>query len=261
MALLLPWLARHFPSSNTLPAATRINRCCPHEDRPPCGRHVQPGKGEAIKGIVFDCDGVLVDSERLLVVIDQYVFAQLGWEASIEEITRRFVGKTEAQCEIEIQSVLGPLPGDWREPYTDLYERALREDLTAVPGVEAALREIALPKAVASNSPRATILRSLSTTALTPYFHGRLVGADDVDRGKPCPDSYLRAAELLGLPPSECLAVEDSPTGVVAARAAGMRVLGFGGGLSTPQTLLAAGADVFHSMSDLPALVESYLDQ
>ena len=170
MALLLPWLARHFPSSNTLPAATRINRCCPHEDRPPCGRHVQPGKGEAIKGIVFDCDGVLVDSERLLVVIDQYVFAQLGWEASIEEITRRFVGKTEAQCEIEIQSVLGPLPGDWREPCTDLYERALREDLTAVPGVEAALREIALPKAVASNSPRATILRSLSTTALTPYL-------------------------------------------------------------------------------------------
>lgn len=208
---------------------------------------------------MFDCDGVLVDSERMLVRIDQYVFRQLGWDASIDEIASRFVGKAEDEHQAEIRKVLGPVSDDWRSPFDELYETAMREQLTAVDGVESALQAIALPMAVASNSRRGTLHNSLTTTGLIKYFDGRLVSVDDVRAGKPEPHSYLRAAQLLSVSPAECIAVEDSPTGVRAAVAAGMHVLGYSGGLTPLETLEEAGASrLFTSMAELPRLVSEW---
>jgi HAD superfamily hydrolase (TIGR01509 family) len=207
--------------------------------------------------VVFDCDGVLVDSERLQVAIDRLVYAELGWDASLDEIAERFVGKTGALFDAELRAVLPGLAIGWREPYEHLYERAMRDDLRAVDGVRDALQSIDVPAAVASNSDRRTLLQSLSTTSLLDHFDGRVVSAEDVAHPKPAPDVYLRAAALLGVAPTRCLAVEDSPTGVAAARAAGMRVLGYGGGLTPPDRLRDAGATVFTSMDELPALVAS----
>ena len=218
-------------------------------------RFPQRGKELIIEAIVFDCDGVLVDSERLFVTIDQQVFRELGWEATVEEITTRFVGKSGRDYEKALRSVLGPLPDDWREPYSHLYAQAMSERLTAVDGVEAALQSIPLPKAVASNSSRDALRASLTVTSLLPYFDDRVVSVDDVEHGKPEPDVYLRAAELLGLSPEQCIAVEDSPTGATAALAAGMHVLGYGGGLVPPGALSELGASVFMSMDELPAIV------
>jgi HAD superfamily hydrolase (TIGR01509 family) len=214
-----------------------------------------PGREDHVDAIVFDCDGVLVDSERLMVSVHQHVFKDLGWSASIEEIAERFVGMSGPHFQAAVRAVLGELPDDWREPYNHLYERALREELKPIDGVEAALQRLDLPKAVASNSKRSRVIQSLTTTGLLHHFDGRMVGADDVAQPKPAPDVYLRAASLLGFPPSRCIAVEDSPTGVAAATAAGMYVLGFGGGLTEPGVLSAAGAHVFMSMEELPPLV------
>jgi HAD superfamily hydrolase (TIGR01509 family) len=214
-----------------------------------------PEREVCVDAIVFDCDGVLVDSERLLVTVHQHVFKDLGWSASTEEIAERFVGKSGPHFQAAVRAVLGELPDDWRDPYNHLYERALREELKPIDGVAAALQALHLPKAVASNSKRSRVMQSLTTTRLLHHFDGRIVGADDVGQPKPAPDVYLRAAGLLGVRPSRCIAVEDSPTGVAAAKAAGMYVLGFGGGLTEPSVLSAAGAHVFMSMEELPPLV------
>lgn len=211
--------------------------------------------------IVFDCDGVLVDSERLLVAVHQHVFKEMGWSASTDEIAERFVGKSGPHFQAAVRAVFGELPDDWRDPYNHLYERALREELKAIDGVEAALQRLHLPKAVASNSKRGRVIQSLTTTRLLHHFDGRIVGADDVGQPKPAPDVYLGAASLLGVPPHRCIAVEDSPTGVAAAKAAGMYVLGFGGGLTERGVLSAAGAHVFMSMEELPPLVSALTDR
>ncbi|WP_336662623.1 HAD family hydrolase [Leucobacter sp. USHLN154] len=216
---------------------------------------MRASSGEGFEAVVFDCDGVLVDSERLMARIDQVVFRELGWEATIEEITARFLGKAGPEYEREIASVLGPVSANWRAPYEHLYENAMATELIAIEGVERALKEISLPKAVASNSRRGGVISSLDRTNLRRFFGSNIVGIDDVPSGKPAPDPYLEAARMLRVSPTYCAAVEDSPTGVVSARAAGMHVFGYAGGLSLASELKAVGAEVFLSMSELPQLL------
>ncbi|MEV8176080.1 HAD family hydrolase [Microbacterium sp. NPDC079176] len=205
--------------------------------------------------VIFDCDGVLVDSERLSIEVDRRVLADLGWELSSDEIVHRFVGRSAAYFRSEIESYLGsPLPDDWEATYQPWYVAAFAE-LIAVDGVERALDEIVAATCVASSGTHAKIRRTLGMTGLLPRFEGRIFSVDDVVVGKPAPDLFLHAADRLGVHPEHCAVVEDSRFGVRAARAAGMRVYGYAGGLTPAEWLEQEGAVVFADMRDLPDLL------
>jgi HAD superfamily hydrolase (TIGR01509 family) len=206
--------------------------------------------------VIFDCDGVLVDSEKLSIDVDRRVLADLGWSLSHDEILHRFVGRSSAHFRSEVEAHLGrPLPDDWETPYQPWYLDAFERELTAVAGVEAALDEIATATCVASSGTHAKIRRTLGLTGLLPRFEGRIFSADDVANGKPAPDLFLHASERLGVTPERCVVVEDSRFGVRAARAAGMRVFGYAGGLTPADWLRNEGAIVFTDMRDLADLV------
>jgi HAD superfamily hydrolase (TIGR01509 family) len=205
--------------------------------------------------VVFDCDGVLVDSETPLVAIDQLMLADLGWKLTREELHARFVGHTADYFEAEVARHVGPLKPNWREPYRHLIDHALREDLVPIDGVRHVVTTLDVPVAVASNSSRKRVRESLAIVGLLQFFDGRIVSAEDVPHGKPAPDVYLRAADLLRIPPARCAAIEDSATGVNAARLAGMTVFGYADGLTSIDTLRTAGAVTFSSMAELPDLL------
>ncbi|WP_295103578.1 HAD family phosphatase [uncultured Microbacterium sp.] len=205
--------------------------------------------------VIFDCDGVLVDSERLSIEVDRRVLADLGWELSSDEIVHRFVGRSAAYFRSEIESFLrSPLRDDWEATYQPWYVAAFAE-LIAVDGVERALDEIVTATCVASSGTHAKIRRTLGMTGLLPRFEGRIFSVDDVVVGKPAPDLFLHAADRLGVDPEHCAVVEDSRFGVRAARAAGMRVYGYAGGLTPAEWLEQEGAVVFADMRDLPDLL------
>lgn len=211
---------------------------------------------EPIDLVIFDCDGVLVDSERISIEVDRRVLADLGWSLSREQILHRFVGRSSAHFRAEIEAHLGrPLADDWETPYQPWYVDAFESELTAVPGIEAALDEIPIATCVASSGTHAKIRRTLGLTGLLPRFEGRIFSADDVENGKPAPDLFLHAAESRGILPERCAVVEDSRFGVQAARAAGMRVFGYAGGLTPAEWLDREGAIVFTDMRELPELV------
>ena len=213
------------------------------------------GATGAIDLVIFDCDGVLVDSERLSIEVDRRVLADLGWELSSDEIVHRFVGRSAAYFRSEIESFLGsPLRDDWEATYQPWYVAAFAE-LIAVDGVERALDEIVTATCVASSGTHAKIRRTLGMTGLLPRFEGRIFSVDDVVVGKPAPDLFLHAADRLGVHPEHCAVVEDSRFGVRAARAAGMRVYGYAGGLTPAEWLEQEGAVVFADMRDLPDLL------
>lgn len=214
------------------------------------------GSTGSIELVIFDCDGVLVDSERLSIEVDRRVLADLGWSLSRDEILRRFVGRSAAHFRSEVELHLGRrLPDDWETPYQPWYLDAFARELAAVAGVEAALDEIATATCVASSGTHQKIRRTLGQTGLLPRFEGRIFSADDVEHGKPAPDLFLHAAERSGARPERCVVVEDSRFGVLAARAAGMRVFGYAGGLTPADWLEREGAVVFTDMHDLPELL------
>ncbi|OUM43485.1 HAD family hydrolase [Arthrobacter sedimenti] len=210
--------------------------------------------------VIFDCDGVLVDSERLAVKVDQRVLADLGWNLSIEEIAARFMGCSHDHFRAEIERHIGrSLAPDWSAEYQPWYEETFERELTAVPGVIEALNEITLPTCVASNSGHSKLAYTLGATGLLQRFTGRIFSAEDVLTGKPAPDLFLHAALTLGFSPGECIVVEDSRFGVEAARAAGMTVLGYAGGLTPHEWLVGPGTTVFHDMANLPELIATGL--
>jgi HAD superfamily hydrolase (TIGR01509 family) len=207
--------------------------------------------------VIFDCDGVLVDSERVSVGVVQRVLADVGWSLTIDEIIERFVGGSKEHFDAQVEHQLGrPLLPGWDESYRPWYHAAFERELQAVPGIALALDRLTLPWCVASNSTHAQVRSSLGQVGLLDRFDGRIFSAQDVARGKPAPDVYLLAARTMGVPAERCVVVEDSRYGVQAARAAGMRVLGFAGGLTPAHWLAGEGATVFTSMEELSDLVE-----
>lgn len=206
--------------------------------------------------LILDCDGVVVDSEPIVMRILVEMLHELGVSIEAEEANERFIGTTFARTlELIAQLVGGPVPDDFVPNYRDRTFAALETELKPVPGIEAALDQIAIPYCIASNGPHAKMQRTLRITSLLPRFEGRMFSSADVPRGKPHPDLFLHAARRCGTPPAACLVVEDSASGIAAALAAGMSVHGFCG--RAPEVRLrAAGAHgVFSRMSDLPALV------
>ena len=216
----------------------------------------EPSARSPVELVIFDCDGVLVDSERVAVHVDQRVLAHLGWELQIDEIIERFLGGTTASFRAAVEQHLArALPETWESPYEAWYEQAFTDELVAVDGIEEALDALDVLTCVASNGPHAKLNRTLGLTGLLHRFEGRRLSSDDVVHGKPAPDLYLHAAQTMGVAPARCVVVEDSRPGATAALAAGMRVLGYAGGLTPGRWLHDLGATVFDDMRDVPALV------
>jgi len=206
--------------------------------------------------VIFDCDGVLVDSERLThqVVVD--MLAEQGVALGFDEAVDRFIGMSMANGLVQLKALLGgELPADFLPEMGRRTRAAFRAGLTTVPGVEAVLDGLQRPFCVASNGNHAKVNFTLGHTGLLPRFTGRIFTADDVAHPKPAPDLFLLAARTLGALPAHTTVVEDTPTGVAAARAAGMRVIGFAA-MTPAGRLQAAGADaIAHSMADVAALL------
>ena len=209
--------------------------------------------------VLFDCDGVLVDSERLTVAVEARVLTMLGWAIEPEEVVRRWMGRSSAAQIAEVVERLGPEAARaYDEVSTAEVHAAFETDLTEVDGVGRLvdhLAEAGVPHCVASSGTHDRMERTLGLTGLRPRFDGRIFSATEVARGKPAPDLFLHAAERMGAEPARCVVLEDSPYGVEAGVSAGMRVLGYGGGLVAPDVLAGAGAEVFGHMSEVPALL------
>jgi HAD superfamily hydrolase (TIGR01509 family) len=206
--------------------------------------------------VIFDCDGVLVDSERLThqVVVD--LLAEHGVDLPFDEAVDRFIGMSMANGLVQLKALLGgALPPDFLPEMGRRTRAAFRAGLTTVPGVDAVLDGLQRPFCVASNGNRAKVDFTLGHTGLAPRFAGRIFTADDVRHPKPAPDLFLLAARTLGADPARTTVVEDTPTGITAARAAGMRAIGFAA-MTPAGRLQAAGADaIAHDMAAVAALL------
>jgi HAD superfamily hydrolase (TIGR01509 family) len=206
--------------------------------------------------VIFDCDGVLVDTERIAVRIDVIVLAELGWPMTEAEVVERFMGRSDEEMTAEIEAHLGRrLPASWEAPFRHLYRQAFEAELEPVASVVEALDAIAIPTCVASSGTHEKIRFTLGLTGLYERFAGRIFSVGDVARGKPAPDLFLHAAGRMGVPPAQCAVVEDSRYGVEAARAAGMRAFGYAGGLAPKGALAGPQTIVFEDMRDLPGLL------
>ena len=212
--------------------------------------------------LIFDCDGVLVDSEPLSMRVDVQILAENGVVMSEAEAHRRFVGRTFSAMLDEISREFGvsfPADAATRKDLRllELYET----DLRVVDGVEAALEALGPQHfSVASNSPYERVDTALRIARLTRFFGNRITTFEHVARGKPEPDVFIEAARRAGYAPQDCIVVEDSVTGVTAAHRAGCHVLGFTGthphpDEQAPKLLTAGAASVFSHMGQLPRLV------
>lgn len=216
------------------------------------------GTGRPLELVIFDCDGVLVDSERLAVRIDVRVLAELGWVLSEHEVIERFVGRSDEFVAAEIEAHLGrSLAADWLERFQPLYRQVFAAELKPVVGIVEALDQITLPTCVASSGSHEKMRYTLGLTGLWDRFAGRIFSATEVARGKPAPDLFLYAARRMGVDPAACAVVEDSRYGVEAARAAGMLAFAFAGSVTPAERLRGPGTVVFTSMRDLPRLLAS----
>jgi len=198
--------------------------------------------------IIFDCDGVLIDSEVISARVLIEALASVGVEVDTAHVQTHFLGRSWAKVAAEIRNSHGYLPGtDFEEKYrTDLLARFERE-LVATSGIKALLPLLATKTCVATSSSPKRAMRSLELTGLSDFFDSRIFTASEVSRGKPAPDLFLHAAGRMSVEPAKCLVIEDSLPGIQAARNAGMRVLRFTGGShlqGMSEATLALGGEV-----------------
>ena len=216
------------------------------------------------EAILFDCDGVLVDSEPITNGVLRDMLEEAGWALSPEECMQIFVGKTVRSEAARIQAHTGrPLTDAWMADFYDRRNRRLETELVAIEGAVAAVQAVHERLqgriACASGADRYKVEMQLAKVGLAPYFAGRVFSGHEMPRTKPAPDVYLAAAQAVGVPAQRCLVVEDTVTGVQAGVAAGATVVGYSPspfGHGTPEALQAAGAaQVIRSMGDLPGLL------
>ena len=197
--------------------------------------------------VIFDCNGVLVDSEPIAAAVLVRALRQVGVTVSAEAAMRRFHGRRPADVFAAVERATGRrLPPDFPVFVAAETLRRLRAELRPIAHAAHALTWIRGPKAVASSSPPDRIRASLEITGLKRFFEPRLFSASAVRRGKPAPDLFLFAAARCEVDPAACIVVEDSAPGIAAAAAAGMTPIGFVGGNHKPgrlaHDLVAAGA-------------------
>jgi HAD superfamily hydrolase (TIGR01509 family) len=205
---------------------------------------------------IFDCDGVLVDSDRISLRIQAERLQELGLDVSFEDCVRDFLGLGMPATLRVVADRLGrPVPQSWVDDLERAVRRAFLAELMPVAGVVDALDAITLPSCIASSGSHDKMRFTLGLTGLYDGFAGRIFSADQVPRGKPAPDLFLHAARSLGTAAEHCVVIEDSPFGVAAAKAAGMRALGFAA--ITPAERLRDADAVFTAMAELPPLLGS----
>ncbi|MDI7861409.1 HAD family hydrolase [Rhizobiaceae bacterium n13] len=213
--------------------------------------------------ILFDCDGVLVDSEIIAAEVESKLLTEAGYPISSEEMCIRFAGMTWQNILSQVEKDADiPLSATLLDKSEKLLDQRLARDVKIIQGVDYALSRLTLPRGICSNSGTERLTMMLSKVGLMEHFRPHIYSAKDLgaDRVKPKPDIYLHGAKQLGVNPSRCLVIEDSVHGVHAARAAGMRVIGFTGASHTYPThadrLTDAGAEtVISRMLDLPGMV------
>jgi HAD superfamily hydrolase (TIGR01509 family) len=212
---------------------------------------------EPVELVIFDCDGVLVDSEHIATRVHTAVLRDLGWPLSEAEVVDLFMGRSNKSINELTEARLGAeVAGEVERRFLRLYREALDTELTPVAGIVEALDAITLPTCVASSGSHEKMRHTLGHTGLYPRFEGRIFSATEVAHGKPEPDLFLYAAERSGVVPARCVVVEDSQYGVRAARAAGMRSFGYAGGLTPAHRLEGPGTVVFDDMRKLPELLD-----
>jgi len=214
--------------------------------------------------VIFDCDGVLVDSEAISNRVLAGLLTEIGLPMTPEESVEAFMGRSWKTV-VAYADERGGLPEGFRRRYLDAMFAAFETELRPVPGVVAALDAITLPNCVASSASHEKMRYTLGHTGLRARFtqptssagtgEMRIFSADEVEHGKPAPDLFLHAAASMGWEPGECAVVEDSPAGVEAGLRAGMTVFGYAG--STPASRLD-GARVFTDMAELPGLLQGW---
>jgi HAD superfamily hydrolase (TIGR01509 family) len=213
--------------------------------------------------VIFDCDGVLVDSEPLANQSFAAALRPHGLDWSIEETMRRLMGRSLKSCVEIVEAEIGrKLPDDFVEEMQEVTYRSFRDaPLQPVPGVKdavMALQRAGFATCVASSGSPEKMEFTLGLTGLWDLFEGRIFSASHVSRGKPFPDLFLHAAIAMNEQPFVCTVVEDSVPGIQAARAAGMRPLAYAGASYADRASLAkAGGILFDDMKQLPALVQS----
>jgi len=202
--------------------------------------------------IIFDCDGVLVDSELLTHQVLTGLVADLGGSAELLVELESFKSKALTETFPFIEQRLGrKLPTDFEAQYREQTFTAFQAHLQPIAGVHQVLPQLRIPFCVASNGPVSKIRFNLELTGLWSYFAGKVFSCYDIQRWKPEPDIYLYAARQMGAAPARCGVIEDSVVGTQAGRSAGMTVLGYAG-QSDGTALRAAGAQVFYDMHRLP---------
>ena len=223
----------------------------------------------AFDAVLFDCDGVLVDSESITNRVLCTMLNESGWAISQEQCTRDFIGKTVRSQAAVIEAHTGkPLTDAWMAEFYARRNLRLQAELVAIPNAVETVRAVHARLqgriACASGADRQKVEMQLAQVGLAPLFAGRIFSGHEMPATKPAPDVYLAAAAALGVAPARCLVVEDTVTGVTAGVAAGATVLGYspggaqGGGHGTPAALRAAGAvDILPHMGSLPAWLEA----
>lgn len=216
------------------------------------------------EAVLFDCDGVLVDSEPLTHGVLHAMLGEAGWALTLQECMERFVGKAVRDERAAIEQHTGqPLTEAWMAVFYERRNQALAQHLQIIGGAHEAVRTLHAQLdgriACASGADRAKVALQLSKVGLMPFFDGRIFSGQEMPRTKPAPDVYLAAAAALGVAPQRCAVVEDTVTGARAGLDAGTTVWGYapgGPGHSSAQALRAAGvAHVFCDMADLPRLL------
>jgi HAD superfamily hydrolase (TIGR01509 family) len=217
--------------------------------------------------VLFDCDGVLVDSEPITNRVLAEMLGELGWHLTTEESMNTFTGKAVKDEAALIESKTGVrITEDWLKAFRARRNEALERDLVAIAHAPAAIREIHARLrgriACASGADRYKVELQLAKVGLLECFEGRIFSGHEMPRSKPHPDVYLAAAEALGVDPKRCAVVEDTVTGAMAGVAAGATVFGYStgeSGHSGPEALRSVGAlQVFSDMRELPALLASH---
>lgn len=234
-------------------------------------RHVRGGgpaqggltTGMAIEHVIFDCDGVLIDSEWLACTAESEVFSDLGVEVTPEYVRDNYVGMANEDMFAKFEADFGlPLPANFEARHFAKTMELFASDLKAIPGVEEVLSTLGLIKSVASNSGSERLRSTLQMTALDGHFGRHIYSSDMVARPKPATDLFEHVLEKTGVSAASTVVIEDGSSGTLAARALGMPVLAFvGGSHCTPRTaekLTNAGAStLFDDMTELPGLLET----
>jgi HAD superfamily hydrolase (TIGR01509 family) len=213
--------------------------------------------------VLFDCDGVLVDSEPITNAVLRDMLEELGWTLTADECMRIFIGKALKDEAAIIEANTGrPLSDEWLTQFRERRNARIDAEVMPIRGAVEAVRELHARLqgriACASGADRAKVVLQLKRCGLFGFFDGRIFSGHELPRSKPAPDVYLVAAESVHVPPARCLVIEDTVTGVTAGVAAGATVWGYSppeAGHDAPTALRNAGASlVFTKMEDLPAL-------